>query len=153
MRARTRTQRLFQNTPVRTQRSRIEQLQSSTPNAMNWLSISTIVDEEGVNNWVRAVGFFSPTTLLISVTPDVTFSSDGTLTVISSVDQNFSNVKRSDYVQVSAIGTSVTPFLVDPGDYVVFAAFCSVPAGPMTVTVTNKPTGATLDTFQVQIEV
>jgi len=119
---------------------------------MNWLSISTIVDEEGVTNWVRAVGFFSPTTLLISVTPDVSFSGDGTLSVISSVDQNFSNVKRFDYVQVTAIGTSVTPFLVDPGDYVAFTAFCSVPAGPMTVTVTNKPTGTTIDTFQVQVE-
>jgi hypothetical protein len=119
---------------------------------MNWQSISTIVDEEGVNNWVRAVGFFSPTTFLISVTADVTFSTEGTLTVISSVNQDFANVKASATVQVAAIGTSVTPFLVDPGDYVVFAAFCSVPAGPMTVTVTNKPTGATLDTFQVQIE-
>lgn len=143
---------MFQNTAVRTQRSRVEPLQNTNPNPMNWLNISAVVDEEGITNWVRAVGFTSPTTLLISVPQDVVFSSDGTFTVISSVDQNFSNVKRFDFVQVSAIGTSVTPFLVDPGDYVAFAAFCSVPAGPMTVTVTNKPTGATIDTFQVQVE-
>ena len=152
MRPRTRTQRLFQNTAVRSQRSRIEPIQSSTPNAMNWLNISAAVDEEGLTNWVRAVGFFSPTTLLISVPQDVVFSNDGSMSVVSSVDASFLNVKNSAAVQVAAIGTSVTPFLIDPGDYVIFSAICPVPTGPITVTVTNKPTGTTIDTFQVQVE-
>jgi len=152
MQARTRTQRLFQNTPVRSQRSRIEPLLSSTPNAMNWLNLSTTLDEEGVTNWVRAVGFFSSTTLLISVPQDVVFASLGTLTVISSVDANFSNVKNSASVQVAAVGTSVTPFPIDPGDYIAFTAVCQDPTGPFMVTITNKPTGETIDTFQVQIE-
>ena len=120
---------------------------------MNWLNISAVVEDEGMTNWVRAVGFTSPTTLLISVPPDVTFSNNGTLTVISSVDANFLNLKRSFTVQVASIGTSVTQFPIDPGDYVLFSAFCEVPAGPFTVTVTNKPNGATIDTFQVQVEV
>ena len=152
MRARTRTQRLFQNTPVRSQRSRIEPLLSSTPNAMNWNNLSGVIDEEAVTNWVRAVGFFSSTTFLISVPGDAVFSTEGTLTVISSVNQDFANVKASATVQVAGVGTSVTPFQVDPGDFVAFAAFCSVPAGPITITVTNKPTGATIDTLQLQFE-
>jgi len=151
MRARTRTQRLFQNTPVRTQRSRIEQLQSSTPNAMNWLNISAVVDEEGVTNWVRAVGFFQPTTLLISHAADIFFADNGTLTVISSVTADFGNPKSSAVVDVTS-PVAITPFLIDPGDYIAFAAICSSPAGPFTVTVKNKPTGATIDTFQVQVE-
>ena len=152
MQARTRTQRLFQNTPVRTQRSRIEPLLSSTPNAMNWNNLSGIIDEEAVTNWVRAVGFFSSTTFLISVPGDAVFSTEGTLTVVSSVNQDFANIKASAAVQVAGLGTSVTPFQVDPGDFVAFTAFCSVSVGPITITVTNKPTGATIDTFQLQFE-
>jgi hypothetical protein len=119
---------------------------------MNWNNLSGIIDEEAVTNWVRAVGFFSSTTFLISVPSDVTFSTEGTLTVISSVNQDFSNVKASATVQVVAVGTSVTPFQVDPGDFIAFSAFCSVPVGPITITVTNKPTGAAIDTLQVQFE-
>lgn len=152
MRARTRTQRLFQNTPVRTQRSRIEPLLSSTPNAMNWNNISGIIGEETVTNWVRAVGFFSSTTFLISVPSNAVFSVQGTLEVISSVNQDFSNIKAFATVQVASSGTSVTPFQVDPGDFVVFTAICDSTMGPITITVTNKPTGATIDTLQLQFE-
>jgi hypothetical protein len=120
---------------------------------MNWNNIATVLDEEGVTNWVRAVGFFSPTTLLISVPQDVVFASDGSLFVFSSVSADFANLKSNAIVQVSAIGTSVTPFPIDPGDYIAFSAICPSATGPFTVTVRNKPTGATIDTFQVQIEV
>jgi hypothetical protein len=119
---------------------------------MNWLNITATVDEEGVTNWVRAVGFFSTTTLLISVPQDVVFASDGSLFVFSSVSADFANLKSNAIVQVSAIATSVTPFPIDPGDYIAFSAICQSPTGPFTVTVRNKPTGATIDTFQVQVE-
>ena len=152
MRGRTRTQRLFQNTPVRTQRSGIEPIQSTTPNAMNWLNITAPADEEGVTNWVRAVGFFSPTTFLISHAADFVFADNGTLTVFSSVDADFTNIKSSAQIDVTSIN-SITPFLVSPGDYIAFSAICPSPAGPFTVTVKNKPTAATIDTFQVQVEV
>jgi hypothetical protein len=151
MHHRNRIQFMFQNTGVRTQRNRVEPLQGA-PNPMNWLNISTVVDEEGVTNWVRAVGFFSPTTLLISHSADIFFADDGTLTVISSVTADFSNIKSSAVVDTSS-PSAITPFLISPGDYVAFAAVCASPAGPFIVTVKNKATAATIDTFQVQVEV
>lgn len=119
---------------------------------MNWLNITAPADEEGVTNWVRAVGFFSPTTFLISHAADFVFADNGTLTVFSSVNADFTNIKSSVQIDVTAIN-SITPFLVSPGDYVAFSAICPVPSGPFTVTVKNKPTGKTIDTFQVQVEV
>jgi len=120
---------------------------------MNWNNLSGIAGEEAVTNWVRAVGFFSSTTFLISVPGDAVFSTEGTLTVVSSVNQSFSNVKASATVQVAEVETSVTPFQVDPGDYVVFTAFCSSVVAPISITVTNKPTGVTINTLQLQFEI
>jgi hypothetical protein len=119
---------------------------------MNWNNIAAVVDEEGVTNWVLAVGFFSPTTFLISHAADLFFSENGTLTVFSSVNADFTNIKSSVQIDVTSIN-SITPFLVSPGDYVAFSAICTVTSGPFTVTVKNKPTGKTIDTFQVQVEV
>jgi len=118
---------------------------------MNWLNITAPADEEGVTNCVRAVGFLSPTTFLISHAADLVFADNGTLTVFSSVNADFTNIKSSAQIDVTSIN-SITPFLVSPGDYVAFSAICPVPCGPFTVTVKNKPTAATIDTFQVQVE-
>lgn len=153
MRARARTQYLFQNTPVRTQRSRIEALNNQTPSAMNWSNISAVVDEEGSTGFVRAVGFTANTTLLVSVPQDVVFAGDGTFSVIVSTTADPANIKYTSNIAVTAIGTSVTPVPISPGDYVAFYAICTIPFGPLTVTVRDKPTSKTIDTFQVQVEI
>jgi hypothetical protein len=119
---------------------------------MNWLNISTVVGEEGVTNWVRAVGFFQPTTLLISHEADFGFENSGILTVTSSVTADFGNIKSSALVDTSS-PSAITAFLIAPGDYIAFSAICDSTSGPFTVTIRNKPTNAIIDTFQIQVEV
>lgn len=153
MRARVRTQYLFRNTAVRTQRSRIEPLNNQTPNAMDWSNILTPVDEEGTTGFVQAVGFTANTTLLVSVPNNVLFADDGTLTVITSPNADPANIKYAGNIIVAAIGTAVTPFPVSPGDYIAFYATGASPTGPITVTVTDKPTARTIDTFTITISI
>lgn len=150
MRARVRTQYLFQNTVVRTQRSRIEPINNQTPGAIDWPSFSAALDEEGTTGWVRAVGFTANSTLLVSVPQNVTFANFGTLSVVVSPNADISNFTYSAIMTVAAIGTSVTPVPISPGDYVAFYAICTDPA-TLTVTVTDKPTARTIDTFTVTI--
>lgn len=150
MRMRARTQYLFRNTPVRTQRSRIEALNNQTPSATNWPDFSAFLDEEGTTGFVRVLGFTANTTLLVSVPQNVTFANVGTFSVVVSPNASLSNIKYTAIIPVAAIGTTVTPVPISPGDYVTFYAICSDPA-TLTVTVKDKPTARTLDTFTATI--
>jgi hypothetical protein len=62
MQRHARTQYMFQNTGIRTQRNRLRKLNNQTPSTMNWLNISTVIDEEGTNGFTRATGFTGSTT-------------------------------------------------------------------------------------------
>ena len=152
MQRHARTQYMFQNTGIRTQRNRLRKLNNQTPGAMNWLNITTVIDEEGTSGFIRATGFTGSTTLRVSVPQDVALASDGLISVIVSPNANPSVSKYTSVIQVSSFQTSVTSVPVSPGDYVAFYATCSSPTGPITVTVLNMATSTTIDTFQVQIE-
>jgi hypothetical protein len=144
---------MFQNTGIRTQRNRLRKLNNQTPSAMNWLNISTVVDEEGSTGFIRATGFTGSTTLRVSVPQDVALAGDGSIFVIVSPSADPTVVKYDGAIQVSSSTNSVTSVPVSPGDYVAFYVTCASPTGPITVTVQNMTSSTTIDTFQVQVEV
>lgn len=153
MQRHARTQYMFQNTGIRTQRNRLQKLNNQTPSTMNWLNISTVIDEEGSTGFIRATGFTGSTTLRVSVPQNVVLAGDGSISVIVSPSADPTVIKYTSAIEVSSSKTSVTSVPVSPGDYVAFYAICATPTGPITVTVLNMATSTTIDTFQVQIEV
>lgn len=142
---------MFQNPAIRSQRSRVAKLNNKTPNTVNWADISTPVDEEGSTGFVRAVGFTGSTTLLVSVPQNLFFANDGSFDAIVASAADPTAAKSFKSIVVSPIGTSVTAVPITPGDWVGFYATCSVPFGPLTVTVTDYQTNTVIDTFTITV--